>query len=281
MDSKRFLRGLVIGLAAILAQAAPAEDVGPRVMECLDVGPVWSGHAVGFCLLTFPQGQYVACYAPDRRMTVARRAPGSRVWEFKTLGSTVGWDSHNYVTMAVDEIGHLHVSGNMHVHPLVYFRTERPGDIGTLRAVPAMVGDLERRCTYPRFFAGPQGELIFTYRDGASGSGNQIYNTYDARAQTWRRLLEEPLLDGRGAMNAYPVGPDGGPTAASTCAGSGVTRRTATQTTMSRTRGAATSCIGRPSLANLPDQRLGLPLVLRGGRHDPLRGPRFAGEGGR
>lgn len=211
MDSKRLLRGLVIGLAAILAQAAPAEHGEPQVMECLDVGPVWSGHAVGFCLLTCPQGQYVACYDPDRRMTVARRAPGSDAWEVQTLPSTIGWDSHNYVTMALDEIGHLHVSGNMHVHPLVYFRTERPGDIRTLRAVPAMVGDLERRCTYPRFFAGPQGELIFTYRDGSSGSGNQIYSTYDARARTWRRLLDEPLLDGRGAMNAYPVGPDRGP----------------------------------------------------------------------
>ncbi len=209
MDSKTRLYSFVLAATVVLAQA-PAGGGEPQVLECLDVGPVWSGHAVGFCLLTCPQGQYVTCYDQDRRMTVARRLPGSDAWEFQTLPSTVGWDSHNYVTMALDETGHLHVSGNMHVHPLVYFRTEQPGDIRTLRAVPAMVGDLERRCTYPRFFEGPQGELIFTYRDGSSGSGNQIYNTYDVRTRTWRRLLDEPLLDGRGAMNAYPVGPDRG-----------------------------------------------------------------------
>jgi hypothetical protein len=113
--------------------------------------------------------------------------------------------------MALDEQGHLHVSGNMHVGPLVYFRTERPGDIQSLRRVPAMVGTLEGRCTYPHFLKGPVGALIFTYRDGASGRGNQIYNAYDCQSRTWRRLLDTPLLDGRGAMNAYPVGPTRGP----------------------------------------------------------------------
>jgi hypothetical protein len=59
--------------------------------------------------------------------------------------------------------------------------------------------------------AGPAGELIFTYRDGASGRGNQIYNVYDCPGQRWRRLVDQPLLDGRGLMNAYPIGPSRGP----------------------------------------------------------------------
>lgn len=177
----------------------------------LDISPVWSGHPVGFALLTDGDEQYVAFYDQDRRMTVARRCLDESRWEFRQLDSVLGWDSHNYVTMALDDQGHLHVSGNMHVRPLVYFRTERPGDIQSLRRVPAMVGSQEDRCTYPRFMKGPTGALIFTYRDGASGRGNQIYNTYDCQSRTWRRLLDAPLLDGRGAMNAYPVGPTRGP----------------------------------------------------------------------
>lgn len=210
-NRERRLHCLAVGLAVVVAGGCLANATEPQVVECLDVGEVWSGHTVGFCLLTHRQQQYVAFYARDRRMTVAMRDLDGDVWQFKTLDSTVGWDSHNYVTMAIDEAGCLHVSGNMHVRPLVYFRAEKPGDIESLHAVPAMVGDLEKRCTYPRFFEGPEGRLIFTYRDGSSGNGNQIYNSYDVRTKTWRRLLDEPLLDGGGAMNAYPVGPDRGP----------------------------------------------------------------------
>lgn len=184
---------------------------GPRIEASLDVSGVWSGHPVGFCLLTEGPHQYVGFYDRDRRMTIAKRGVDEETWEFKRLDSVLGWDSHNYATMALDNRGHLHVSGNMHVGPLVYFRTERPGDIQSLRPIPAMVGRLENRCTYPRFLDGPNGELIFTYRDGASGRGNQIYNVYDSKVQTWRRLLDQPLLDGRGVMNAYPVGPARGP----------------------------------------------------------------------
>lgn len=209
-STKTKLGCLVVGVV-FWTSGASWSAPGPEVVRCLDVGPVWSGHFVGFCLLTLPEGQYVAFYDSDRQMTVARRDLDADVWDFRKLPSRLGWDSHNYVTMALDETGCLHVSGNMHGHPLVYFRADEPGDIRSLRAAPAMVGRLERRCTYPKFFDGPQGELIFTYRDGSSGSGNQIYNTYDARTQTWRRLLDAPLLDGRGLMNAYPVGPDRGP----------------------------------------------------------------------
>lgn len=107
------------------------------------------------------------------------------------------------MVIAVDEAGLLHLSGNMHGNKLVYFRTDKPHDITTFRQIPAMVGRNEDRVTYPNFFRGPKGELIFTYRDGGSGNGNQIYNRYDAATQTWRRLLDKPLIDGQGDMNAY------------------------------------------------------------------------------
>jgi len=179
----------------------------PLAAAKLDVVPVWSGHPVGFALLTRGNRQLVAFYDADRRMTIGARPVGQDRWQLVRLSSVLGWDSHNYVTMAVDSAGQIHVSGNMHCRPLVYFRTERPGDIASFRQVPAMVGRNEQRCTYPRFLRSRRGELIFTYRDGRSGNGDQYFNLYDARTQTWRRLMEAPLFSGGGKMNAYFVGP--------------------------------------------------------------------------
>jgi len=132
-------------------------------------------------------------------------------WHFTRLPQTLGWDSHNYVTMAIDAADQLHLSGNMHVHPLVYFRTRRPLDIVSFEVIPSMIGDREKRCTYPKFLRGPANELIFTYRDGSSGNGDQIFNVHDDRARTWKRLLDKPLTSGEGLMNAYFVGPVRGP----------------------------------------------------------------------
>jgi hypothetical protein len=179
--------------------------------QALDVAPVWAGHPVAFDLLTHGDRQFVAFYDDQRRMTVAARILPSSKWEFQQLPSQVVWDSHNSLTMAIDRDGQIHLAGNMHVVPLIYFRTTRSLDISSFERVPSMVGSNEARCTYPRWLRSPAGELIFTYRDGKSGSGDQIFNIYNEKDRTWRRLMEQPLTDGQGRMNAYFHGPVLGP----------------------------------------------------------------------
>ncbi|MCF7973870.1 MAG: BNR repeat-containing protein [Phycisphaerae bacterium] len=198
-------------LLSLTVSALTQAQTAPRVTQSLDISPVWSGHRVGFALLTQGDRQYVAYYNQDRQMTVASRTLDSNQWHTRTLDSHVAWDSHNYIAMTLDAQGFIHVSGNMHCVPLIYFRTTRPYDISTFKRIPSMTGELEARCTYPRFFTGAGGELIFTYRDGGSGNGNQIYNVYDVTTQSWRRLLDSPLTNGQGLMNAYLVGPHLGP----------------------------------------------------------------------
>lgn len=61
-------------------------------------------------------------YDRERRMTVAVRASNSVQWYHQTLPSKVGWNSHNYVTLALDGGGKLHVSDKMNCDQLVYFR---------------------------------------------------------------------------------------------------------------------------------------------------------------
>ena len=197
---------LAFGVAVIIA----SPHTPPAVVEAVDVAPVWAGHPVGFCLYTHADRQFVAYYDAERHMTVAVRSLGKTDWHTVVLPESIVWDSHNYITMAVDDRGFIHLSGNMHVVPLVYFRTTKPLDVDTFERAP-MVGERENRMTYPVFMRGTDNELIFTYRDGHSGNGDQIYNVYDLETQTWRRLLDQPLTSGQGKMNAYLHGPVRGP----------------------------------------------------------------------
>jgi len=198
---------VALRVCAVAAAARPEY----AVERVIDIAPVWSGHPIGFDLLTAGDHQYVAFYDAERHMTVGARRLADDAFRLVRLPERVGWDSHNYITMTVDGAGRMHLAGNMHCVPLKYFRTAAPHNIGTLERVDRMVGREEKRVTYPHFFRGAADELIFTYREGSSGNGNQIYNIYDVKTQAWRRLLDTPLTDGRGKMNAYLSGPTKGP----------------------------------------------------------------------
>ena len=216
MDLRRVYLLLVVlcgwGTAAAVE---PAGQVAvARVAQVLDVEPVWAAHAVRFCLLTHGEDQYVAYYDAQRRMSIAHRRLDQTAWRIHKLPQVTRWDSHNYVTLTIDEAGHLHVSGDMHGSPLRYFRTTHAGDVTSLVKVDQMVGDREDRAvTYPVFIRLPGGQIIFRYRYGSSGSGDDIYNIYDAATQRWRRLVDGPVVSGEGQMNAYCstplLGPDG------------------------------------------------------------------------
>ncbi|MEE6282514.1 BNR repeat-containing protein [Georgenia sp. MJ170] len=190
--------------------SAPAE----AVLDTVEVGTTWAGHYVGQALLTDGEDQYVGYYDENRELTVAHRTTDSAEWTHERLGSQTAWDSHNYITMATDPAGNLHVTGNMHNVPLLYWRTTTPGDVTSLERVENMADpQLEGRVTYPVFLELEDGTVIFRYREGGSGNGIDIYNEYDAETQTWQGLLDTPVLDGEGERNAYaakPVlGPDG------------------------------------------------------------------------
>jgi hypothetical protein len=189
--------------------ASGAGGTGTAIDETVDIEDVFSGHPVNFALVTRQDRQFAAYYDEDRNMTVASRTLGSTTWTFTRLPTVLGWDSHNHVAMALDSQNQLHVSGNMHNVPLIYFRSSTALDAQSLARVASMVGTNEQSVTYPEFFPGPSDSLIFIYRDGGSGNGNHIFNRW--ASNSWSRLLGTPLTDGQGARNAYPVGPIQGP----------------------------------------------------------------------
>ncbi len=208
-------------IALTAAPTAPATPIDEPAGERM--ASVWSGHPVSFALLTERGHQYIAYYDAVRRLTVAGRTLGEDHWT--TLqppgrpgalphghaSNEVGWDSHNYIRLALDAAGCLHVSGNMHVDPLVYYRTTRPFDVASLERVDRMTGEREQRCSYPVFFHDAAGRLLFRYRDGSSGNGSDLYNIYDPATRSWRRVLDTPVLEGEGHRNAYALDPVLGP----------------------------------------------------------------------
>lgn len=210
-------RLLTLSLLALLAPTARAETP-PRA---LDIAPIFSAYPVPYALLTDPKTstQYVAYYNADRQLTLASRPLAAREWKQYTLPDAApgqpptktAWDSHNSLALALDSTGQLHLSGNYHAAPLLYYRTTSPGDITSLAPLNKMLGTREASATYPRFLAGPNHELVFAYRDGRSGQGDDLYNLYHPENQTWTRLLDQPLLDGQKKSNAYSVGPTSGP----------------------------------------------------------------------
>jgi hypothetical protein len=202
-------RVLVTLLLAPLLQAA---DRAPPPPALTDIDQVWSGHAVDFAISASDSTIFAAYYDAQRRLTVASRAKaGVAPWTRQKLDVVTGWDSHNYIAMTLDAAGQLHVTGNMHNDPLVYFRTRKAGDITSLERIPMLVdAKLEQRMTYPVFIRHAD-RLVLKYRDGGSGNGNEIYDEYDATTQRWRALLTTPLVDGEGQRNAYFVGPCVGP----------------------------------------------------------------------
>ena len=198
------------GLSASCHAAAPSEGIL--------IDQVWSGHPVGFALLTERGHQFIAYYDAQRRLTITGRKLGDEKWvriqppgvlvtNRGRLSNVTGWDSHNRLQLALDRDGCLHLSGNMHVDPLVYYRTRKPFDLATLERIDRMTGERELRATYPNFFKDAKGDLIFRYRDGSSGNGSDLYNIYDPATHVWRRLFETPLLEGEGERNAYSSGP--------------------------------------------------------------------------
>lgn len=214
------------GLGVILALCGGAvygQPTAPAADGVL-IDRVWAGHPVPFALLVERGYQFIAYYDADRRITLAGRKLPDGAWtrvrpEGRPVpkrdhpSNAVGWDSHNSLQLALDREGCLHLSGNMHADPLVYYRTRLPFDLTTLERLDRMTGEREEKATYPVFFNNATGDLLFRYRDGGSGNGDDYYNIYAPSTRTWRRLLETPLHDGEGERNVYAtpplMGPDG------------------------------------------------------------------------
>ena len=185
-------------LCARIAGAQPASTVGIGWARSSVNAVIFRTNSV----VTHGRTQYTAYYDDSARVVLAKRTLGSDRWQVKTTTYTNDvTDAHNAIAIAVDGRGVLHVAWAEHNKPLHYARGVTPGSL-ELGVVQTMTGQHEERVTYPQFYALANGDLLFVYRDGRSGSGDTMLNRWDAKLGTWRSVAH-PLITGEGKRNAY------------------------------------------------------------------------------
>jgi hypothetical protein len=185
--------------------AADEQRTCAPLPSTLNVDQVWGGTSLRFGAVESASAIYIGYYDTDRWLTVSQinKCTG-RVKKVRLSSQFLGWDSHNYITMALDKEGRVHIAGNMHVSPLVYARMASPDDLDSLQALQLTTGVNQDRTTYPRFFYFPDGALGLSYRFGKSGDGVEIIERFDGAA--WKRWIDRPLfapVNAREHVNAY------------------------------------------------------------------------------
>jgi hypothetical protein len=227
-----FIQLLITGLIVL----APVFASGPRLVKISETLvadsafdgniPYWYLNAVveqRDQLITYKGFQYAAYYKQktgpaDRHVAVCRRQLPIGTWESFDFGDYIQStnDDHNGIAMGICPAdGTIHLSFDHHVSPLHYRRSligiaNNPGGyVWTAYLFGPMGGsappDAGTEVTYPKFTTTPDGNLLFEFRDGGSGFGDDILYKYSGASNAWTRMGK--FIDGRvNDNNAYPNG---------------------------------------------------------------------------
>jgi rhamnogalacturonyl hydrolase YesR len=197
----------VVATAVTAANLSVAQTVEGSVSQ-VDIAPAWAANSVNAVvfrknsIVSSGGFQYAAFYDAQRRVVLAKRKSGAAQWEVRQTPYTGNArDAHNAISIMVDGAGVLHVAWDHHNNRLHYARSIAPGSL-ELSAETPMIGRGEEHVTYPEFHRLQNGDLLFLYRDGASGNGNLVMNRFDVATGKWQRLHDN-LIDGEGKRNAY------------------------------------------------------------------------------
>ncbi|MDR1128665.1 MAG: BNR repeat-containing protein [Treponema sp.] len=153
-------------------------------------------------LVTHNDTQYIAYYDGDGYVTLGKRTLGTKDWTIqKTRHTGNVLDAHNSISIMADGAGYLHVAWDHHGHPLSYAKSDTPGSL-ILGDKEAMTGQSEGNVTYPEFYRLANGNLLFAYRDGTSGSGNLAINSYETTTKIWTKVTSN-LISGESQRNPY------------------------------------------------------------------------------
>lgn len=169
--------------------------------------------------------QYDSAAAYNNTIWIGRRTLGSSQWEIfrhPTFTANTITDGHDVICYGIDGDGYMHVSWGMHGDAFHYAKSTTPvtgsGPI-TLGPDGLMTGT-ESTVTYPQFLKLPGGDLLFIFREVASGNGDTYVNRYSIATQTWSNVhgsasTQSPFIKGTGwtpNYNAYLNMPQlGGP----------------------------------------------------------------------
>lgn len=174
----------------------------------INIADGWANNSVNTVIfrknsvVTHNDTQYVSFYDQESFVVLAKRKLGTEKWKIsKTQFKGKTADAHNAISMMVDGDGYLHLSWDHHGNELRYCKSVSSGSLMMTEKL-TMTGIGESNVTYPEFHKLPNGNLLFFFRDGASGKGNFVINRYDIATQKWKQLHSN-LIDGEKRRNAY------------------------------------------------------------------------------
>lgn len=161
-------------------------------------------------LLTHKGYQYTTWYnngSDNQNIFVGRRRLGASSWESIDTGhnlengdasaSSAGrrWDSHNVISLGISGDGKIHLAYDHHVDRLRYLTTNagvatasggqwNQAIFNNQRSSLNVGGTSIPRVTYPRFTSVGE-DLVLTYRDFGSGSGDVLLSEYSSQNGQW------------------------------------------------------------------------------------------------
>jgi BNR repeat-containing family member len=152
-------------------------------------------------LTTVGNYQFISYYQGDGKLLVGRRPVGADTWDlFRTqfTANNIN-DDHDVSSIAIDGDGFLHMSWGMHATDFFYTKSTASvlnanpinligGNTGNSAALNSMTGLYNTSVTYPAFYNLPDGDLLFMYRNGSSGSGDYRLRRYDTATDQWSEL---------------------------------------------------------------------------------------------
>jgi hypothetical protein len=183
-------------------------SIGVHSQKLVPIDEGWAANTINTVvfrknsIVSFKNIQYASYYDSSGHVVLAKRIHGSTNWEIKQTKFTGNIrDAHNSISIMTDGEGYLHLSWDHHGNRLHYTKSAIPGSLELMDEQP-MIGKDETKVTYPEFYKLPDGDLLFLYRDGASGNGNLVLNRYYTKTKKWTRINSN-LVDGEGKRNAY------------------------------------------------------------------------------
>lgn len=201
------LRSLMLGLT-LAAMGAAAVDPAPGARVSVIGQSGFAGSSINVLanlqhtVFSDAGVQYAGYYDAEGHLVLARRAVETDDWEIRRTEYRANVaDAHNTVALVIDGAGYLHVAWDHHGNPLNYAKSVRPGSLELGPRQP-MTGQRETRVTYPAFLRMPNGDLLFLFRDGASGRGNLALHRYHLAEERWEPV-HGSLIDGEGRRSAY------------------------------------------------------------------------------
>lgn len=119
--------------------------------------------------------------------------------------STLASDSHNFISMMIDGDGDLLLSGDMHGVAMNWARLTGGSIDFTAWATPPIEAGAtdEASVTYPLFIPLANGDVLFFFRDGASGQANLVLKKWDHTAHTLTTVIAV-VVNGEATESFYP-----------------------------------------------------------------------------